>query len=165
MPVDLNLVKIDTIHLGSISSPTYISKFFRNNAISEYVYSISYIGTLLKYGHSTSETKGDRVVRQLQHIHGWGRTWKTLAGRDFVGACDKFKDRYGLTVDRSSVILKIYDVTNYPGIMAPSDYAKALEAQFLHEYYMLHGELPIGNIRKEPLVAVNEDRLTNLFTF
>ena len=148
--IQWNTIPSYEIDVGNLTKPYEICEIMKNKGTDWYIYRITYDGIVLKYGISADNSKnnGERIYRQIAHGSFWGPLQNHgSSGRDFRGVEDALFDKYGITIDRARLSVKIYDVTNYDfQTMDPFKEIEVMESELVDRYVEATGQKPIGNI-------------------
>ena len=151
--VDWSLIPVYSFHLSDHTVPYDLSVEMKKLKIRKYLYQIMFKGVVLKFGMSAdnSRTYGDRIYRQLGHSKSWGADrLKGSSGADWRIIEEDFFNLYNIDIDRKFIVVKVWDVTNYPfTTLQPWFEINAMEQQLIDRYIQAVGEKPIGNINDE----------------
>lgn len=146
------------LDISKMSCSSEIAEFFREREIERYVYRIKYKGIVIKFGMSCpsaySAREGDRLYRQIGHVHSWGNQRLTGSnGADFRVSMEDFENCYGFKLDHNFMSATVWDLTDCPfKTVKPDLEVKAIENWLIEEYVKIVGEKPIGNINDESQV-------------
>jgi len=152
MNIEINWDIIPTykIEVTDLSSAYDISSYMKDMRVDKYLYMIKFNGTVIKYGMSAdnSVNYGERLYRQIGHSESWGSSRLTCtSGEDWRDIEEKFKNIYGIPLDKDSLSIKVWDVTKYPFQTIDTDNEiKYMESTLIDRYRLAVGETPIGNI-------------------
>jgi hypothetical protein len=151
--VDWQIIPTHTFNIADFSIPYDLSLSMKNLKISKYLYQVTFKGIVLKYGMSADNSRsfGERIYRQIGHSKSWGNSRLTgSSGSDWRIIEEDFFNLYGIEIDRNFMVVKIWDVSNYPfTTINPWFEINAIEQQLIERYVLAVGEKPLGNINDE----------------
>jgi hypothetical protein len=151
---DWSLIPVHIINFKNLTLPSDITAIFKKLGIDYYLYQFSFLGIVLKYGMSADNSGdwGERVCRQAGHGPFWGEDFqfRSSSGAEFRIILEEFKRKYGIDVLKDGLVLRVWDVTNYPfDSMDPWMEVNTMERQLIEDYVNVMGEKPVGNIDQE----------------
>lgn len=174
--------------------------WFKQNNLKGMTYGFYYLNKPIKFGCSyaafetrINESFGERLIRQTKnlpgrakikptdiYIEGHGFVPKSDNGRDMVQAVQLFEQKYNLKIDRDSIYLYIWNITDViseyyyfhnddEGNKKKAEYFEGILVEQYKRYN--NNELPVGN-KKDPSTqnkAYTEPKIAkeagNLFIF
>jgi hypothetical protein len=175
--INWNVIPTYEIGVADLIQAYNICDIMKARKTRAYCYSITNKATmdkpliLIKYGMSydNSPNFGERIYRQIAHSKSWGeQRSKGHSGADWRVIEEDFLEHYGFEIKKDNLIIKIWDLTNYPFTLCNQwDEVNKIESHLINEYVQIYGKKPIGNINDESRTffrsAVAIETMNNLF--
>lgn len=173
------------VPLHTLSDPSDLYTFCRNNNIHYFGYGIrytrsSYDTKQMKFGmsapnpHTRGKPKGERLVRQVGLLPGWNKLLNSSTGVDFWMGCQKLINKNILppNITYSDFEVAIWTGNtrkNISGLeMSYKDIASHIESELCYQYFVRHKELPLLNIadptKNKKFIAKAKTTFLDLFT-
>lgn len=151
--VDWSLIPVHSFAIKDCADPYSLSLKMKALKITKYLYQVTFKGIVLKFGMSADNSRsyGERIYRQIGHSKSWGTLrLNGSSGSDWRIIEEDFFNLYGFEIDKDFLVVKIWNVSNYPfTTINPWFEVNAMEQKLIERYIDAVGEKPIGNINDE----------------
>lgn len=161
------------IELGQLSKAYDICLIMEALDIRKYNYQFKFVNNTVKYGYSAdvkSHNHGERVYRQAGHLDGWPTKLAPYSsGSEMEEINQLYTARYGHSLDRHRMKLRIIDMTNVVNynLNDPNWPMKVLEREMIKRHKEQYGVKPVGNINEESHIDrvrwINQKTYGNFF--
>jgi hypothetical protein len=153
MKIDWGIIPKHQIDVSKLPDAYEICRVMKTHKIDKYVYKIMWKGLVIKFGMSADNSKnyGDRLYRQIGHSASWDKSRLVCSsGSDWRIIEEDFEKLYGLPLDKNSLSIIIYNLTNYPfETFHPQKEIYAIEQSLINQYKRVVGSKPLGNINDD----------------
>lgn len=168
----LNSVPSFTVGVKDLTEASEISRMMKDRGIREYLYRVAYKGSIVaKYGmsfpKSTTSQAGERIYRQVGHMHGWETLLNSKSGADWADVENAFYQQHGIVMHKDDMVVTVWDFTQhqFQTIDRKSE-IRVIEGYLIQTHIDVMGHKPAGNIKEEGKVSrtkISSDVFTSMF--